>query len=194
MVSASPESSAPADKLPEIPEREAKRPAPIEETAEQDENQRALATQIRLCLEDFPEKLSTLKKTKLEGKSMAELQKIWYEINYLMGAKRNLKLAVGGAITAVKTVEDLVCQFTPLKIQGLHRVFNDPDVLDDLKFSLIKSSGRMNTTPEQQLGMQFLIYGFAMHQINSSAAAPPAPPKAVSQPEIVDTDPKYADL
>jgi hypothetical protein len=139
-------------------------------------------------------KLATLKKTKLEGKSLEELQKIWAEIEYTMGAKQNLKLAVGGTIMTVKAVEDLVCQFTPLKIQGLHQVCNDPDVLDDLKFCLIKSTGKMNTTPEQQLGMRFLVSAYALHRMNSSAAAPPAPTEAVSQPEIVDTDPKFADL
>jgi hypothetical protein len=41
-----------------------------------DEDQRVLATQIRQCFEEFPEKLSILKKTKLEGKIMEELQKI----------------------------------------------------------------------------------------------------------------------
>jgi hypothetical protein len=51
-----------------------------------------------------------------------------------MGAKQNLKMAVGGAIMGVKAVEDLVTQFTLLKIQGLHQVCNDPDVLDDIKF------------------------------------------------------------
>jgi hypothetical protein len=193
MVSASPESSAPADKLPEIPEREAKRPAPVEETAEQDQNQRELATQIRQCFEEFPEKLAALNKTKLEGKSIAE-QKIWDEINYIMGAKQNLKLAIGGAIMTVKAVEDLVSQFTPLKIQGLHQICNDPDVLDDLKFCLIKSTGKMSTTPEQRLGMRFLVSAYALHRMNSSVPAPASVAEPVAQPEIVDTDPKFADL
>jgi hypothetical protein len=168
MVSGSPKS----DKLQEVPEREVKRPAPVEETAEQDQNQRELATQIRQCFEEFPEKLAALKKTKLEGKSIAELQKIWDEINYIMGAKQNLKLAIGGAIMTVKAVEDLVSQFTPLKIQGLHQICNDPDVLDDLKFCLIKSTGKMSTTPEQRLGMRFLVSAYALHRMNSSVPAP----------------------
>jgi hypothetical protein len=46
MVSASPESFALADKLPEIPEEEVKRLAPVKKTAESDENQHELATQI----------------------------------------------------------------------------------------------------------------------------------------------------
>jgi hypothetical protein len=52
-----------------------------------DKDQRELATQIRQCFEEFPEKLSMLKNTKLEGKSIEELQKIWSEIEYIMGAK-----------------------------------------------------------------------------------------------------------
>jgi hypothetical protein len=47
-----------------------------------------------------------------------------------MGVKQNLKMAVGSAIMGVKAVEDLVVQFTPLRIQELHQVCNDPDVLD----------------------------------------------------------------
>jgi hypothetical protein len=70
-----------------------------------------------------------------------------------MGAKQNLKMAVGGAIMGIKAVEDLVVQFTPLKIQGLHQVCNDPDVLDNIKFICIKSTSKMSTTPEQRLGM-----------------------------------------
>jgi hypothetical protein len=81
-----------------------------------------LATQIRQCFEEFPEKLASFKKTKLEGKSLKELQKIWAEIEYIIRAKQNLKPAVGGAIMTEKKVEDLVCQFTPLKIQGLHQI------------------------------------------------------------------------
>jgi hypothetical protein len=112
-----------------------------------------------------------------------------------MGAKQNLKMAVGGAIMGVKAVEDLVVQFTPLRIQGLHQVCNDPDVLDDIKFICIKSTSKMSTTPEQRLGMRFLITAFALHNMNSSMAAPPAAVTDVPiQPEIVDTDPKYANL
>jgi hypothetical protein len=195
MVSAPPEASAPADKLPEIPEREVpKETTNTSKDTSTDENWRELATQIRHCFEEFPEKLATLKKTKLEGKSLKELQKIWAEIEYIMGAKQNLKLAVGGTIMTVKTVEDLVCQFTPLKIQGLHQVCNDPDILDDLKFCLIKSTGKISTTPEQRLGMRFLISAYALHRMNSSVPGPPAPAEAVTQAEIVDTDPKFADL
>jgi hypothetical protein len=100
-------------------------------------------------------------------------------------------MAVGGAIMGVKAVEDLVTQFTPLKIQGLHQVCNDPDVLDDIKFICIKSTSKMSTTPEQRLGMRFLITAFALHNMNSSMATPPAAATDVpTQPEIVDTDPK----
>jgi hypothetical protein len=57
------------------------------ENTSTDKNQHELATQICQCFEEFPEKLSTLKNTKLEGKSIEELQKIWSEIEYIMGAK-----------------------------------------------------------------------------------------------------------
>jgi hypothetical protein len=56
--------------------------------------------------------LRSYKNTKLEGKSIKELQKIWSEIEYKMGAKQNLKMAVGGAIMGVKAIEDLVLEFT----------------------------------------------------------------------------------
>jgi hypothetical protein len=157
-----------------------------------DADQRELAIQIRQCLEEFPEKLSALKKTKIEGKSMEELQKIWSEIEYMMGAKQNLKMAVGGAITAVKTVEDLVSEFTPLKIQGLYQICNDPEVLDDIKFICIKSTSKMSTMPEQRLGMRFLITAFALHRINSSMM--PAPVATQAATEIIENDPKFAQL
>jgi hypothetical protein len=64
-----------------------------------------------------------------------------------MGAKQNLKMAGGSAIIGVKAIEDLVTQFTPLKIQGLHQVCNDPDILDDIKFICKKSPSKMSTTP-----------------------------------------------
>jgi hypothetical protein len=41
-----------------------------EEPRVYDKDQRELATQIRQCFEEFPKKLSTLKNTKLEGKSI----------------------------------------------------------------------------------------------------------------------------
>jgi hypothetical protein len=203
-----PESSAPADfpRYNDIPSDNTQREERSENSPQQshqvdiknattDKDQRELATQIRQCFEEFPEKLSTLKNTKLDGKSIEELQKIWSEIEYIMGAKQNLKMAVGGAIMGVKAVEDLVTQFTPLKIQGLHQVCNDPDVLDDIKFICIKSTSKMSTTPEQRLGMRFLITAFALHNMNSSMATPPAAVTDVPiQPEIVDTDPKYANL
>jgi hypothetical protein len=44
-------------------------------------------------------------------------------------------MVVGGAVIGIKIVEDLVMQFMPLKIQGLHQVYNDPDVLDDIKLA-----------------------------------------------------------
>jgi hypothetical protein len=205
-----PESSAPADfpgyndppMIPDNMQREFKEQSEnsYQDTKDttNDKDQHELATQIRQCFEEFPKKLSAIKNTKLEGKSIEELQKIWSEIEYIMGAKQNLKMAVGGAIMGVKAVEDLVVQFTPLKIQGLHQVCNDPDVLDDIKFVCIKSTSKMSTTPEQRLGMRFLITAFALHNMNSSLVTsskltPPAP-SADAQPEIVDTDPKYANL
>jgi hypothetical protein len=60
-----------------------------------DKDQCELATQIRQCFEEFPKKLSMLKNTKLEGKSIKELQKIWLEIEYIIRVKQNLKMAVG---------------------------------------------------------------------------------------------------
>jgi hypothetical protein len=114
-----------------------------------DKDQHELATQIHQCFKEFPEKLSALKNTKLKGKSIEELQKIWSEIEYIMGAKQNLKMAVSSAIMGVKAVEDLVTQFTPLKIQRLHQVCNDPDILDGIKFVCIKSTSKMSITPEQ---------------------------------------------
>jgi hypothetical protein len=154
-----------------------------------------LATQIRQCFEEFPEKLSTLKNAKLEGKSIKELQKIWSEIEYIMGAKQNLKMAVSGAIMGIKVMEDLITQFMPLKIQGLHQVCNDPDMLNNIKFICIKSTSKMSTTPEQHLRMWFLITAFALHNMNSSMATLPATTTDVpTQPEIVDTDPEYANL
>jgi hypothetical protein len=201
MVS-TPESSTPADfpgyndppMIPDNMQREFKEQSEnsYQDTKDttNDKDQRDLATQIRQCFEEFPEKLSALKNTKLEGKSMEELQKIWSE---KQPAKQNLKMAVGGAIMGVKAVEDLVPQFTPLKIQGLHQVCNDPDVLDEIKFVCIKSTSKMSTTPEQRLGMRFLITAFALHNMNSSSSSkltPPAPSAdASAQPEIVDTAP-----
>jgi hypothetical protein len=58
----------------------------------------------------------------------------------------------------------------------------------------IKSTSKMSTTPEQRLGMRFLVSAYALHRMNSSVPAPPAPAEAVAQPEIVDTDPKFANL
>jgi hypothetical protein len=208
MVSA-PESSAPADfpccndpPIPKNMQREEQSENSRQQSHQVDikntttnKDQLKLATQIRQCFEEFPEKLSALKNTKLEGKSMEELQKKWSEIEYIMGTKQNLKMAVGGAIMGVKAVEDLETQFMPLKIQGLHQVCNDPDVLDDIKFVCIKSTGKMSTTPEQRLGMQFLKAAFALHSINSSKATPPTVTADVpTQPEIVDTNPKFANL
>jgi hypothetical protein len=42
--------------------------------------------------------------------------------------------------------------------------------------------------------MQFLVSAFALHKMNSSVPAPPAPAKMFAQAEIVDTDPKFANL
>jgi hypothetical protein len=79
--------------------------------------------------------------------------------------------------------------------QSLHQVCNDPDVLDDIKFICIKSTSKMSTTLEQRLGMRFLITVFALYNMNSSMATLPAAATDVPiQPEIVDTDPKYANL
>jgi hypothetical protein len=169
IIVSTPESSTPADfpgyndppMIPDNMQREFKEKSEnsYQDTKDttNDKDQRELATQIRQCFEEFPEKLSAIKNTKLEGKFMEELQKIWSEIEYIMGAKQNLKMAVGGAIMGIKAVEDLVVQFTPLKIQGLHQVCKDPDVLDNIKFVCIKSTSKMSTTPEQRLGMRFLI-------------------------------------
>jgi hypothetical protein len=104
-------------------------------------------------------------------------------------------MAVSGAIMGIKAVEDLVMQFTPLRIQGLHQVCNNPDILDDIKFICIKSTSKMSTILEQRLGMRFLITVFALHNMNSSMATIPAATTDVpTQPESVDTDPKYANL
>jgi hypothetical protein len=89
---------------------------------------------------EVPQEAINTQKYKIKGKSIEELQKIWSEIEYIMGAKQNLKMAMGGAIMGIKAVEDLVTQFMLLRIQGLYQVCNDPDVLDNLKFICIKST------------------------------------------------------
>lgn len=53
--------------------------------AEDNKDRRELVTQIRQCLEEFPEKLSALKGVAPEKLTMEELQKVWSEIEYTMG-------------------------------------------------------------------------------------------------------------
>jgi hypothetical protein len=80
-----PESSAPAEfpRYNDIPSDSMQREERSENLLQQshqvdiknattNKDQRKLATQIRQCFEEFPEKLSTLKNTKLEGKSIEE--------------------------------------------------------------------------------------------------------------------------
>jgi hypothetical protein len=53
----------------------------------------------------------------------------------------------------------------------------------------------MCKTLEQRLEMQFLIIVFALHNMNSLMATPPTVATDIStQPEIVDTDPKFTNL
>jgi hypothetical protein len=74
-----------------------------------------------------PQEVINAQKYKIRGKIDRKTKKIWSEIKYIMGAKQNLKMAVGRAVISIKAIENLVTQFTPLKIQGLYQICNDLD-------------------------------------------------------------------
>lgn len=173
----------------------AAQPAPVEpaeptKTATEKIDRQQLETAVRLCLENYPEKLAAMKKLKPAELTDDELEECWKQIEFTMGATQNLRTAVGGMIMGIQMLElgTIAASGGAIKVQGLSQICNNQDVLDDIKFICIKNIGGVNTSPEMRLGIAIAQHALRLHTVNSmnSAAQPEA--STVSQPPAAGLD------
>lgn len=138
---------------------------PPEEMFGQD--RRRLILLLQLYLNEFPHKLSTYKHTDLEKLKKSELEKLKEEVEYCLGTKQNLNVAVSGIIMGINMFEQVAVNFTPLKISGLSQVCNEREVLDDIKCVAIKHLDMVKVEPEARLCMRLFSTALQLHTINS---------------------------
>jgi len=157
------------DTLEEIPESQIEHDKDVdEEMFSQD--RRRLILLIQFPINEFPERLRMFKKKDLEDLSKTELQSLLSEMQYTLGAKSNVRAAVGGMTMAIVMIEQLSV-FTPLKLQGLSAITQNPDVIDDMKLIALKYTDLIHVEPEARLGMKILSAALGLHQINTAKEA-----------------------
>ena len=100
----------------------------------------------------------------------------------------------------LKAAEELIAQFTPLRIQGTHAVCFEPDVQDMIKYTIIDSGlAGINSTPQQRLAFTLISTAMRQHAVNSAiesmtAEQKQAYAKAMAPKQEAAVDSKYADL
>lgn len=178
-----------------IPEPKPAPPMPVLE--ESSAANSALVTRVKLYFDTFPAKLKDIKPKKpIESLPEEQLQKLVKEIHYKLGSKTAVDTLAKNSPLMLKMVEDMLAEFTPLRIQGTHMVCFDPDMQDLIKFTIIDSGiGGISMTPQQRLATTLMMTAFQRHTINTLAAPPQQTPGPPQQPEATPaTDDKYAGL
>ena len=161
----------------------------------------ARVTKIRLYFDTFPTKLAGIKPKKpLDKLSDDQLQELEKNINYTLGAKTNVDAMAKSFPLLLKAAEELIAQFTPLRIQGTHAVCFEPDVQDMIKYTIIDSGlAGINSTPQQRLAFTLISTAMRQHAVNSAiesmtAEQKQAYAKAMAPKQEAAVDSKYADL
>lgn len=86
-----------------------------------------------------------------------------------MGAKSGVDAMAKTFPMALKTIEDVAAEFTPLRIQGTHMACLDPEMQDLIKYAIIDCGFvGITTTPTQRLIFTLLTTAARQHAINTA--------------------------
>lgn len=175
-----------------------------EQTELTDEARGATITKLKLYFETFDKKLKHIRPKNLDKLSAEELEKLQSQIHFILGAKTNVEAMAKSFPIALKAIEDLAAQFTPLRIQGTHNVCFEPDVQDMIKYTIIDCGlAGVASTPQQRLAFTLLTAAMRQHTINSMLesmspeqrqATIAAMARGNAAPENSEADAKFADL
>lgn len=95
------------------------------------------------------------------------------------------------AVMALHAVENIACNFTPLKIQGYTNALTaNESFMMALELELIDCTHAIRMTPRQQIVLTMASTALTLHITNSSAS--PSPPISIEQAQAVEK--KYGDL
>jgi len=129
---------------------------------------RRLILMLEFYVIEFPDKLSSFKKTdfsKLDDKKLKELKS---EFDFIIGAKCNVKSTQYMVLQGVYLIETLSKSFIGLKVDGLTNSVNDKEFMDDVKHLALKYMSLVKTEPEHRIAYKILSNMLLLHQVNSA--------------------------
>jgi hypothetical protein len=178
------------DNIP-IPDYE--EPAPPEDKFGQ-ERKRVLLL-IEFHLNEFPKKLASYKKVKLENLTMDELKKLLEEMKFTIGAQSNVKMVVAGMCSAINLFEKLAVKSDLLKVQGLTQVVTSSEnMIDDMKAIALKYMDVYHIEPEARLGFALMTTVGMLHFHNEEIEAKKQKTNAATTEQLDEVSNKYDDL
>lgn len=174
-----------------------KKPEPVES-----DDRTALLARLNIMFVTFPAKLKEIKPKSLDKLSDDELQEINQKVQLILGAKGGVDGFAAMFPHALKFVEDLVADFTPLRIQGTHEVCFQPEVQDMIKYTIIDMGfGGLQMNPTQRLALTLITTGAQRHSMNTAIEklSPEQRAQMAADLKRVETksepvDDKYSDL
>jgi hypothetical protein len=166
------------------------------------QNRKRLLLLIQMYINEFPKKLSAYKGMKLEKLSNKELEKLFEEIKFTLGARNNIQAGVKAMCLGINLFEQIAVKnpYMTLRVQGLSQICADEDTIDDMKEICLKHMDLVRVEPEARLGFKIVSTALMLHQINPAPAAPQSTetPSPTISPEassaIASIGEKYSDL
>lgn len=137
--------------------------------------------------------IKDLKPKNLDKLSEDELLELDKRIRERLGGVSSINTMAKSVPTIVKLTEDILAEFTPLRIQGTHLVFMQDELQDLLKYCIIDSGfASLNITPQQRLLHTFLTTAAIQHSLNSSMERLSPEQRAAIQKAAAGNNPENA--
>ena len=122
---------------------------------------------LQFYLNEFPNKLGVYREADFESLSNEELDKIRSEFDFIIGAKNTVNISVKAFQQSIYTLEHVCVKYTPLKVQGLSNINEDPELLEDVKHWALKNMALIKTEPEQRILFKVMSTITALHSYNT---------------------------
>lgn len=156
-------------------------------------NKRRLILLIEFYLLEFGDKLKAFKKINVEKKTYEELEDIKKEMDFTLSNRSNIRQGTQLVVTSIQTLEFLCVNFTPIKCEGLSKICDDPETIEDIKHILLKRMHLIQSEPEHRLIYKVISNMLLLHNFNSYKEAINSNIK-VNEGEVENINKKFEDL
>ena len=151
---------------------------------------------VKKWIATFPKELKSFQSKDLDVLTDAELVLLQEEIDYTVRSSGDFDVGVSAMQGAIAAGEKILVDYDLLKVQGLSKICNDPQVIHDMKYISLKHFGAVDVAPEARLTLKIIGTAMMLHNANTELEA--RKEKAASNTELAEKvtnlEQKYADL